>query len=148
MSEIKDNGSRQTEARISEARPPMKTHPSTPTEFPPLTMTYMRSPSLEPLISALFPRPDEYWNLYERGPDTNALVDSVMVNVIQKHQQSLRKGHKLYQLDSLLHGMLTEAPHPAGKRHVAVSLHIAHTKGDAAVLELAKVWMENLFLPS
>jgi hypothetical protein len=44
--------------------------------------------------------------------------------------------------------MIIHAPHPLGQRYVAVSLYIAHQKGEEAVIDLANAWMEQLFLPS
>jgi hypothetical protein len=44
--------------------------------------------------------------------------------------------------------MLEHAPHPLGRRYVAVSLHVAHQNGEDEVVNAAKAWLDNLFLPS
>ncbi|KAH8995217.1 hypothetical protein EDB86DRAFT_1182462 [Lactarius hatsudake] len=40
--------------------------------------------------------------------------------------------------------MLEHAPHPLGRRYVAVSLHVAREDG---VVDAAKAWLDNLLLP-
>ncbi|KAH9920956.1 uncharacterized protein B0H18DRAFT_1022933 [Fomitopsis serialis] len=42
--------------------------------------------------------------------------------------------------------MLQHAPTAAGKRYVAIALHIAHQKGEEAVVNLARTWLQSLFL--
>ena len=44
--------------------------------------------------------------------------------------------------------MLKHAPHPLGRRYVAICLHIAHQKGEDGVVNAAKAWLDNLLLPS
>ncbi|KAK7458140.1 hypothetical protein VKT23_010048 [Stygiomarasmius scandens] len=79
---------------------------------------------------------------------TQSLCDTAY-GTIARYSQDLcaaGAGHR-YRLDELLSGMLMHAPHPLGKRYVAVSLYIASQKGGDAVVDIARSWMENLFLP-
>jgi len=93
--------------------------------------------------------PDEFWSTYENDKvATDVLSNNILTNVIGTNHEKLRAAERRYRIDDLLSGMIIHAPHPLGQRYVAVSIHIAHKKGEDAVIDLAKAWMEQLFLPS
>jgi hypothetical protein len=79
---------------------------------------------------------------------TEALSDDVLVSTIRPNRARLRAADPKYRLDDLLIAMLKHAPHPLGKRYVAVCLHIAHRKGVDGVVDAARAWLHNLILPS
>ncbi len=72
------------------------------------------------------------------------LDDDVLLNIIRTYHDELVAAN----LDKLLQGMLLHAPTRAGRRYVAVALHIAHRKGADAVVGVARAWMDHLFLMS
>lgn len=78
---------------------------------------------------------------------TEALSDDVLVSTIRPNRARLRAADPKYRLDDLLIAMLKHAPHPLGKRYVAVCLHIAHRKGVDGVVDAARAWLHNLILP-
>lgn len=87
--------------------------------------------------------------LYENtNMSTHVLSEDTLVNVVGRHRDLLREADQRYRLDTLLTAMLEHAPHPLGQRYVAIALHIAHRKGQDAVVDLAKAWLDYLFLPS
>ncbi len=95
------------------------------------------------------PRSEDYEKLYSNeGLLTEELSDDVLGNVIRPNSAMLHAADGRYHLDKLLSGMLEHAPHPSGRRYVAVRLHIAHQKGEDGVLNAAKAWLDNLLLPS
>ncbi|KAF8906930.1 hypothetical protein CPB85DRAFT_1312925 [Mucidula mucida] len=65
---------------------------------------------------------EEFQDMYN---DAN-LDDDVLLNIIRTHASS--------------------RPTRAGRRYVAVALHIAHRKGADAVVGVARAWMDHLFL--
>ena len=89
---------------------------------------------------------DDFFN--NENLHTEALSDDVLRNIIRQNSARLRAADGRYRLDDLLSAMLEHAPHPLGRRYVAVSLHIAHRKGEDGVVNAAKAWLDNLFLPS
>ena len=92
---------------------------------------------------------EEYNNLYcDENLLTDVLSEHVMHNIINPNRAMLRAADNRYCLDNLLYAMLEDAPHPLGQRYVAVTLHIAHQQGEDCVVDAAKAWMDNLFLPS
>ncbi|KAF8880658.1 hypothetical protein BD779DRAFT_1548252 [Infundibulicybe gibba] len=68
-------------------------------------------------------------------------------NIVERNRERLRAAHHRYRLDDLLSAMLKHAPQECGKRYVAVALHIARDKGGTTVVNVARSWMEHLFLP-
>lgn len=92
---------------------------------------------------------DDFWHVYENDQyPTEVLSNDVIANVLEPNHNHLRAADSRYRLDHLLSGMLEHAPHTSGKRYVAVALYIAHQKGTGTVINIAKAWMEHLFLPS
>ncbi|KAJ3570186.1 hypothetical protein NP233_g4579 [Leucocoprinus birnbaumii] len=92
----------------------------------------------------------EMQNLELNGPDetsTNTLVQDALTNIFHPRQSALRAADSRCRLDDLLRGMLDYAPTPTGSRFVASALYSAHSNGDEAVIELAKAWLDHLFLP-
>ncbi|KAH9026718.1 hypothetical protein EDB83DRAFT_1926692 [Lactarius deliciosus] len=75
---------------------------------------------------------------------TDDLSDDALRNIIGPNRTRLREAETRYRLDDLLSAMLEHAPHPLGRRYVAVSLHVAREDG---VVNAAKSWMDNLLLP-
>jgi len=105
---------------------------------------------LGPICTILGCAPDEFWSIYDNDKvATDILSNDILSSVIGTNHETLRAADRRYRFDNLLSGMIIHAPHPLGRRYVAVCLHIAHQKGKAAaVVNLAKAWMEQLFLPS
>jgi hypothetical protein len=92
---------------------------------------------------------EEFWDFYENeAVETDVLCDKVAVNVIRPNRDHLRAASQKYYLDILLYAMLEHAPHPLGRRYVAIALCIAKGKGQDAVINVAKAWMDYLFIPS
>ena len=91
----------------------------------------------------------EYKDFYDNKTLlTEVLAEDVLRNVIRPNSARLREADRRYRLDDLLFAMLHDAPHPLGQRYVAVCLHIAHQKGGDGVVNVARAWLDNLFLPS
>jgi hypothetical protein len=63
--------------------------------------------------------------------------------------EHLRAADQRYGFDNTLSGMIVRAPHSLGRQYVAVALwHFAHRKGEDVVIQVAKIWIEQLFLPT
>ncbi|KAH8995216.1 hypothetical protein EDB86DRAFT_2829534 [Lactarius hatsudake] len=78
---------------------------------------------------------------------TDDLSDDALRNIIGPNSARLREAETRYRLDDLLSAMLEHAPHPLGRRYVAVSLHVARQKGEDGVVNAAKAWLDDLLLP-
>jgi len=89
---------------------------------------------------------DQFSEFYDANYSTDILSKDA-AKIINKNRQRLQAADTRYRLDVLLSAMLEHAPHPLGKRYIAVALHIAHDKGGDMVVAAAKAWMDNLFLP-
>jgi hypothetical protein len=79
---------------------------------------------------------------------TGVLSRDVLCNVIHPNRARLLAASSEYRLDDLLTAMLEHAPHPLGRRYVALALHVVHRRGEDGVVNAAKAWLDNLFLPS
>ena len=91
----------------------------------------------------------EFHELYDNDRlYTNTLSQDAIENIIGLNREHLREANPRYRLDVFLSAMLDMAPNQSGKRYVAVALHIAHKKEKGAVVDIAKAWMDYLFLPS
>ena len=91
----------------------------------------------------------EFHELYDNDRlYTNTLSQDAIENIIGLNREHLREANPRYRLDVFLSAMLDMAPNQSGKRYVAVALHIAHKKGKDTVVDIAKTWMDYLFLPS
>ncbi|KAJ6621954.1 hypothetical protein B0H10DRAFT_2214770 [Mycena sp. CBHHK59/15] len=111
-------------------------------------MSHRRTDSVESTCTVLTCTSDEFWEFFDNGSlSTVELAEDLLRNVIRPNKARLRESDARYHLDELLAGMLQEAPDPSGKRYAAVALHIAHGKGPEAVVDVAKAWLDNLFLP-
>lgn len=103
--------------------------------------------SIESTCTIITCTSEDFLQLYDNKTlSTDVLAEEVEANVIRPNAEDLRAASQQYYLDELLSTMLTNAPHPCGKRYVAITLHIAHNKGE--VINAAKAWMDYLFLPS
>jgi hypothetical protein len=112
-------------------------------------MSLSRSDSVESNGTVLTCTSEEFDDFFNNeNLHTEALSDDVLRNIIRQNSARLRAADGRYRLDDLLSAMLEHAPHPLGRRYVAVSLHIAHRKGEDGVVNAAKAWLDNLFLPS
>ena len=112
-------------------------------------MSHSRSNSAESTGTVLTCTSEEYDDfLNNEKLQTEVLSDDVLRSVIRQNSAKLRAADGRYRLDDLLLAMLEHAPHPLGRRYVAVSLHIAHRRGEDGVVNAAKAWLDNLFLPS
>jgi len=112
-------------------------------------MSHRSDVSVESICTVKSCTSDEFLEFYENeNLDTDILSEDVMINVIHPNRDRLRAVDGRYRLDKLLSAMLEYAPHPLGRRYVAIALHIAMGKGGDAVVEAAKAWMDYLFLPS
>ena len=105
-----------------------------------------RSDSVESICTVLTCASEEYKALFA---NENFLTeDDTLDSIIRPNREKLRAADSRYRLDDLLHAMLKHAPHPSGRRYVAVCLHIARQKGADGVVNAAKAWLDNLLLPS
>ena len=106
-----------------------------------------RSDSAESTCTVLTCTSEGYQDFYEKRFLTEVLSNDAERNIIGPNSARLQAEPR-YRLDKLLYAMLKHAPHPLGKRYVAVCLHVAHQKGEDGVVDAAKAWLDNLFLPS
>ena len=112
-------------------------------------MSLPRSDSAESICTILTCASEEYKVLFANENFlTEELSNDTLDSIIRPNREKLRAADGRYRLDDLLHAMLTHAPHPSGRRYVAVCLHIAHQKGEEGVINAAKTWLDNLLLPS
>ena len=110
-------------------------------------MLLQHQPSTETISGVLSCTHAEYAYWFHGSMDTDTLCHNAHRS-IEAHRQALRDASQNYRLDDLLTGMLNYAISNTGRRYVAVVIHIAHTKGEEAVVNIAKAWMEHLFFPS
>jgi len=108
------------------------------------TMSQHKSP-FDSTCAVLKCTSDYFRRIYAQETPTD---DEVLTNFIGSHQRLLSTPSQPCHLDKLLSTMLIHAPHPLGRQYVAVTLKIAHEKGDDVVLSIAKAWLQHLFLPS
>jgi hypothetical protein len=112
-------------------------------------MSLPRSDSAESTCTVLTCTSEEYEDFYRNeNLLTGVLSDDVLRNVIRPNSARLRAVDSRCRLDVLLTAMLEHAPHPLGRRYVAVTLHVAHQKGEDGVVDAAKAWLDDLLLPS
>ncbi|KAJ7799921.1 hypothetical protein B0H14DRAFT_2901689 [Mycena olivaceomarginata] len=111
-------------------------------------MSHRRTDSAGSTCTVLTCTSDEFWDLYDNDNlSTVELARDVLNNAVHPRRTRLRQSDTRFRLDDLLVGMLQQAPDPCGQRYVAVALHIAHEKGTDAVIDVAKAWLDYLFLP-
>lgn len=104
--------------------------------------------SIQSICTVLSCTPEQFFDLYnDNGMSTKILTEDALLTARDREKLKTASGNK-YRLDKLLDEMLIQAPSESGKRYVAVALHIAHTKGGNAIVEVAQAWMDHLFLPS
>ncbi|KAJ6600191.1 hypothetical protein B0H10DRAFT_2441155 [Mycena sp. CBHHK59/15] len=94
-------------------------------------MSHRRTESVESTCTVLTCTSDEFWDFFGNDKlSTVELAQDTLRNVIHPNSARLRQSDARYRLDDLL-----------------AALHIAHEKGIDAVLDVAKAWLDNLFLP-
>ncbi len=76
--------------------------------------------------------------------DLDTLTDNAK-RIIEDNATALREVTKRYKLDILLSAMLDHAPHPQGRRYVAVVLRAASERGSKTVLDVAEAWIDCFF---
>jgi hypothetical protein len=112
-------------------------------------MSLPRLDSPESIRAVLTGASEEFKDFYDDEQlVTEVLVHEALDNIIGPNKERLREADNRYRLDDLLSAMLLHAPNPLGQRYVAICLHIAHRKGEDGIVNAAKVWLDNLFLPS
>jgi hypothetical protein len=112
-------------------------------------MSLPSSDSAESILAVLIGTSEEFSDFYDdERLVTEVLVHEALENVLGPKRERLCEADKRYRLHDLLSAMLLHAPNPLGQRYVAVCLHIADEKGEDGVVNAAKVWLDNLFLPS
>ncbi|KAN0132173.1 hypothetical protein V8E53_009939 [Lactarius tabidus] len=111
-------------------------------------MSLPRSDSVESICTVLTCASEEYEDIFaQESLPTEVLSEDALNKIIRPNSERLRAADGRYRLDDLLYAMLEHAPHPSGKRYVAICLHIAHQKGEDGVVNAAKAWLDNLLLP-
>jgi hypothetical protein len=116
---------------------------------PATIMSLPSSDSVESIRAVLTGTSEEFRDFYDdERLVTDVLVHEALENILGPKRERLHEADKRYRLHDLLSAMLVHAPHPLGQRYVAVCLHIVHQKGEDGVVNAAKVWLDNLFLPS
>lgn len=109
-------------------------------------MSHARSQSVDSICNVLTCTSHDFDNFYKGGFSTDLLAEESLNNTINgKFHQELKTASVKCRLDKLLEGMVKYAPDPAGRRYVAVAIHVAHEKGAEAVVNLANAWMDLLF---
>jgi len=112
-------------------------------------MLVQNADSPESIHAILTCNSDEYWDSFDNQTlPTDVLSNAAVENIIRPNSERLRAADKRYCLDLLLSALLDHAPHPLGKRYIAVCLDIANEKGHDGVVNAARVWMQYLLLPS
>jgi hypothetical protein len=112
-------------------------------------MSLSCSDPVESICTVLTCASEEYEDLFAKeGLLTEVVSGDALHNIIRPNSERLRAADGRYRLDDLLYAMLKHAPHPLGRRYVAICLHIAHQKGEDGVVNAAKAWLDNLLLPS
>jgi hypothetical protein len=91
---------------------------------------------------------EEHQDFCDNERSLTELCEDVLLNVIRPNSARLRAADSRCRLDHLLTTILEHAPHPLGKRYVAICLLSAQQKGEDGVVDAAKAWLDNLFLPS
>ncbi|KAH8993395.1 hypothetical protein EDB92DRAFT_398703 [Lactarius akahatsu] len=108
-------------------------------------MSLPHSDSTESTCAVLACPSQEFQHLYDNERLlTGDLSDEALRSIIGPNRTRLREAETRCRLDDLLSAMLEHAPHPLGRRYVAVSLHVAREDG---VVDAAKAWLDNLLLP-
>ncbi|KAH9012724.1 hypothetical protein EDB85DRAFT_1900150 [Lactarius pseudohatsudake] len=111
-------------------------------------MSLLCSDSAESTYTVLTCTSQEFQSFYDNESLlTDDLSDDALRNIIGPNSARLRKAETRYRLDDLLSAMLEHAPHPLGRRYVAVSLHVARQMGEDGVVNTAKAWLDDLLLP-
>ncbi|KAH9074124.1 hypothetical protein EDB83DRAFT_2515891 [Lactarius deliciosus] len=111
-------------------------------------MSLQRSDSIESICTVLTCSSDEYRVLYDdERLLTEVLSDGALRNVIHPNSARLRAADPRYYLDEVLSAMLKHAPHPLGRRYVAVCLHVAQQMGEDGLVNAARAWLDHLLLP-
>jgi hypothetical protein len=106
------------------------------------------SDSFESICTILTCASEEYEAFFaQEALLTEVLSDDVLHNIIRPNSERLRADGR-YRLDDLLYAMMKHAPHPLGRRYVAICLHIAHQRGEDGVVNAARLWLDKLLLPS
>ena len=111
-------------------------------------MSLSRSDSVESICAVLTCASEEYEDMFQESLLTDVLYEDALNKIILPNSERLRAADGRFRLEDLLYAMLKHAPHSSGRRYVAICLHIAHQKGEDGVVNAAKVWLENLLLPS
>src|SRR6266404_4177567 len=111
-------------------------------------MSLPHTDSAESICTDLTCASEDFQKLYDDTTlPTDVLCDDAL-HLIIRHSTKLRATERRYRLDDLLSAMLEHAPHPLGRRYVAVCLHVAHQKGEDGLFNAAKGWLDYLLLPS
>ncbi|KAH9168291.1 hypothetical protein EDB89DRAFT_2074117 [Lactarius sanguifluus] len=111
-------------------------------------MSLLFSDSAESTYTVLTCTSQEFQSFYDNESLlTDDLSDDALRNIIGPNSARLREAETRYRLDDLLSAMLEHAPHPLGRRYVAVTLHVARQKGEDGVVNAAKAWLDGLLLP-
>jgi hypothetical protein len=79
---------------------------------------------------------------------TKGLSEDVLSNIIRLHSAKIQAADNRYRLDDLLSALLKYAPHPLGRRYIALSLLAAHQEGEDGLVRAARAWLDGLLLPS
>jgi hypothetical protein len=117
--------------------------------MPPPIMSLPHPDSVESIRAILTCASEEFKGFYNNERlDTGVIVREALDDIIGPNRVRLRDADNRYRFHDLLSAMLVHAPHPLGQRYVAVCLHIAHKKGEDGIVNAAKVWLDNIFLPS
>lgn len=112
-------------------------------------ISLLRSDSAESIRAVLTGTSEDFKDFYDNEwLVTEVLVYETLDDIINPNRDRLREADNRYRLHDLLSTMLLHAPHPLGQRYVAVCLHTAHRKGEDGIVNAAKLWLENLILPS
>jgi hypothetical protein len=86
----------------------------------------------------------DYQDLINCRDNIDVLTASAK-RIIHENATALRGATQRCHLDVFLSAMLDHAPHPQGRRYVAVVLRAASKQGSGAVVEVAEAWMDCFF---
>jgi hypothetical protein len=107
--------------------------------------------SFESIRAILTCTSEEFKDFYDNERlNTDVLVHGALDNIVGPNRElktSTRRGQAVSPPRPLF-AMLLHAPHSLGQRYVVVRLHSAHQRSEDVVVNGAKVWLHDLFLPS
>jgi hypothetical protein len=113
-----------------------------------VVMSANPTPSEDSTCEALGLHLNSFSSRWDSGHNTELYCQEVRDKILKPHAETLKSQYNTYYVNKLLEAMIEHAPHPDGKRYVAVALLSAMDVGLENVIKCAESWAEHLILPS